>query len=156
MFRNSWAGCLRRLFRYAWLLVLPAAWVSFKHVPEPGREGMKMLVKIGEYRTTATLEGHGAAAGLAAMLPLAGRMRDVNGNEKYARLPESLPVSAVSPGTVHAGDLMLWGDDGLVLFYETFQTPYRYTRVGRMDDVSGLKAALGEGDVTIVFSLQEK
>ncbi len=45
---------------------------------------------------------------------------DLNGNEKHDRLPRSLPSNAAGPGTIRAGDVLLYGNDTLVVFYETF------------------------------------
>lgn len=81
-------------------------------------------------------------------------MVELNGNEKYVDLPGSLPTSAAKPGTIQAGDLMLYGSSTLVLFYKTFSTSYSYTKLGRIDDVSGLVTALGTGNVRIAFELQ--
>jgi hypothetical protein len=78
-------------------------------------------------------------------------MNELNGNEKYHYLSSSLPTAAYQPGTIHAGDLMLYGNNCVVLFYETFNTSYSYTRLGAIDNPSGLAAALGSGDVSVRF-----
>lgn len=81
-------------------------------------------------------------------------MIELHGNEKYFDLPRSLPTNASNPGTVQNGDLMLYGSSTLVLFYKTFSTSYSYTRLGRIDDVNGLVAALGSGNVTVTYELE--
>lgn len=117
---------------------------------------MTMTMTAGTAEFKVHLFACAASEALLDMLPLTLEMSDVNGNEKYGRLPVDMPMAEEKPGTVHAGDLMLWGTGGLVLFYETFPTPYRYTRIGRVDDADGLKEALGSGRVTVVFSQNGK
>ena len=46
---------------------------------------------------------------------------------------------------------MLYGSTCIVLFYESFSTSYRYTRIGRVDNPAGLAAAVGSGSVTVSF-----
>ena len=82
-------------------------------------------------------------------------MNELNGNEKYYNLSSELPTDAYRPGTIRAGDLLLYGSNCVVLFYETFSSPYSYTRIGRVDDPTGLAEAVGSGRVSVTFSLQE-
>lgn len=86
-------------------------------------------------------------------LPAEYEMSELNGNEKYCYLQGSLPTDGVNPGGINAGDIMLYGSSCIVLFYDTFQTSYSYTRLGYIEDPDGLAAALGSGDVTIGFEL---
>lgn len=113
----------------------------------------QLTITVGTASFTVTLADNAAAAAFKARLPLTLNMPELNGNEKYFNLPESLPVAASHPGTIQAGDLMLYGSDCLVLFYETFRTSYSYTRIGRIDNPSGLAAALGRGSVSVTFRL---
>lgn len=77
----------------------------------------------------------------------------LNGNEKYYYLPEFLPTNSQRPGNIHAGDLMLYGSDCLVLFYESFPSGYSYTRLRTVDDPNGLAAALGSRSVKVIFQI---
>jgi hypothetical protein len=79
-------------------------------------------------------------------------MPDLNGNEKHVKLPRALPASATRPGTIRNGDLMLWGADTLVVFYVTFDSPYSYTRLGRIEDAAALPQVLGRGQVRVTFT----
>ena len=114
-------------------------------------EESRMWMTIGERRFAITLADTEAARAFAAMLPLTIDMADLNSNEKHADLPRSLPMSASRPGTIRNGDLMLYGSRTLVVFYLTFDSSYSYSRLGRVDDPSGLAEALGPDAVRIAF-----
>lgn len=116
--------------------------------------GSKMRLKIGNSTFNATLYDNATATAFKSMLPLTVNMVELNGNEKYVDLPRSLPTSPANPGTIQNGDLMLYGSSTLVLFYKTFSTSYSYTKMGRIDDVTGLVAALGTGNINVTFELE--
>ena len=106
---------------------------------------------VGSKTFTATLADSETGEAFAALLPLTVTMNELNGNEKYHYLSSSLPTSAYQPGTIHAGDLMLYGNNCVVLFYETFNSSYSYTRLGAIDNPSGLAETLGVGNVSVRF-----
>ena len=110
---------------------------------------------------TATLNGHDfeielvdndTARAFAGMLPLSGTLSELNGNEKYLMVSDSLPSNPSNLGTIEAGDVMLYQDDYIVVFYETHPSSYAYTRIGKIADVSGLSSAVGSGSVEATFN----
>ena len=114
----------------------------------------KIKIKVGSTSFTATISNNAASAAFKALLPMTVNMIELNGNEKYVDLSGDLPVNASNPGAIQTGDLMLYGSNTLVLFYKTFSTSYSYTRLGRIDNTSGLADALSSGDVTVTYELQ--
>lgn len=117
-------------------------------------DSMKLKVTIGTNTYTATLYNNATANAFKTRLPMTINMSELNGNEKYFDLPDNLPANALNPGTVQTGDLMLYGSNTLVLFYKSFSTSYNYTRLARIDNPSGLTAALGSGNTTVTFELE--
>ena len=120
-------------------------------VTEEEPDMLKIEIIVGDKAFSATLYDNAAAKALMDMLPLTLDMSELNGNEKYYYLDTSLPTNASRPSGIKTGDIMLYGNSCLVLFYESFSTSYSYTPIGRIDDPAGLAAALGSGNVQVTF-----
>lgn len=117
-----------------------------------GHAESRVWMTVGERRMAVTLADTDAARAFAARLPLSLDMSDLNGNEKKVDLPTALPANPSRPGTIRNGDLMLYGANTVVLFYRTFDSPYAYTRLGRVENPDGLAQALGQRDVKVGFA----
>lgn len=111
----------------------------------------KMKITIGSDVFTVTLYDNPSASALRARLPLTINMTELNGNEKYYDLPNSLPANASVGGNIKLGDLTLYGSNTLVLFYKGFNTSYSYTKLGYVDNPNGLATALANGNVVVKF-----
>ena len=75
-------------------------------------------------------------------------MRELNGNEKYIYLDTTLPTNSSNPKRINVGDVMLYGDNCLVIFYKSFDTPYSYTKIGHIDNLENL----GKGSIKVKIS----
>ena len=110
----------------------------------------KMRVIVGDKVFPATLADNYTAEEFRELLPLTFNMAELNGNEKYYYMSNNLTVDETVPDMIHAGDIMLYGRNCLVLFYDTFETSYAYTRIGAINDPTGLAEALdSDGKITI-------
>jgi hypothetical protein len=116
------------------------------------KEKTQVWMTIGTTRFAVMLEDNPTAGAFAQLLPATFDMTELNGNEKYVRLPRGLPSTPMPPGTIRTGDILLYGDNTVVLFYESFQTSYSYTRIGRVVEGDGLAKALGPGNPRVVFT----
>lgn len=113
---------------------------------------LNIEITVNGYTFLAELYDNDTAKALMERLPLALDMSELNGNEKYCYLSDSLPTNSSRPSGIHTGDIMLYGSDCLVIFYESFSTSYSYTPIGKINDPDRLAAALGSGSVQVTFS----
>lgn len=113
----------------------------------------KVRIKIGASTFAVTLLDNPTANAFKALLPLTINMKELNNNEKFFDLTKNLPTNSSVPASIQSGDLMLYGSNTLVLFYKGFSTSYSYTKIGKIDDVTGLVAALGTGSVTVSYEV---
>lgn len=117
------------------------------------KESPRLKISVGSQVFFANLLVNESTATWLKQLPITLSMVELNGNEKYAELKHALPTQAESIGNIQTGDLLLYGNNVLVLFYESFSTPYRYTRIGKVTDTAGLSKALGIGNCQVKFEL---
>lgn len=116
-----------------------------------GIRNTSFTLTIGGTNFTAELANNATAQAFNALLPMTLNMTELNGNEKYKYLDTTLPTHAACPGTIRNGDILLYGNNCVVVFYKTFATSYSYTKIGRITDPSGLAAAVGGGNIEIQF-----
>ena len=114
-------------------------------------ESRAITVSVGGTRFAAVVENTATDRAFLDKLPLTLSMSELNGNEKYHYLAEPLPSASESVKQIRAGDIMLYGDNCIVLFYMSFTTSYRYSRIGHIDDAAALASAVGKSDVTVIF-----
>lgn len=100
----------------------------------------------------AVLYNNETAKAFINMMPLTLNMSDLNSNEKYYNLSSTLPVNSERVGSIKKGDIMLYGNNCIVIFYESFNTPYSYTKIGYIENTDNLTAALGSGSVNVTFN----
>ena len=130
--------------------------------PEPTQEidekeqtVMKINIQIGSQTFTATMEDNQAAKELADMMkagPVTLQMDDFSGFEKVGSLGRSLTTSNQQTTTT-AGDIVLYNGSNIVMFYGS--NSWSYTRLGKIDDLTGWTDALGHGSVTAILTLAD-
>lgn len=107
-------------------------------------------ISINGQNFSARLEDNPSARAFAEKLPLEVDMQELNGNEKYFYLESDLPSDSERVRQIHAGDLMLFGSNCVVIFYKDFSTSYSYTRLGKIE-ATNLEKVLGSGNVRVKF-----
>ena len=108
-------------------------------------KSVKAIINGKEY--VINLEDNETAKSFANLLPQELNMSELNGNEKYIYLDTALPTNSLNPKRINAGDVMLYGNNCLVIFYKSFDTSYSYTKIGHIDNLLDL----GNGSITIKF-----
>ncbi len=111
----------------------------------------EIIIKIGSKKFEVKLEENATAKAFVSMLPLKLQMNDLNDNEKYAALPKELPTEKIAVNQIYSGDIMLWQSNTIVLFYKDFKTSYSYSKIGKIKKIEGLKEAVGESDILVLF-----
>ncbi|MHB8132335.1 MAG: cyclophilin-like fold protein [Mobilitalea sp.] len=110
-----------------------------------------IIITINNKEFMVELVNNQTSQNLLGRLPITIEMSDLNKNEKFYYFKDKFPTTIQTIGNIKAGDLMLYGDDCLVLFYESFSTTYRYTKIGSIVDTKGLTNVLGPDSVRISF-----
>ena len=118
-------------------------------------EAIKINLIVNNKTFSATLENNETTRELVNIFPLTLNMSDLNSNEKYNYLDSRLTTNSTNPRRINAGDIKLYGSNCLVVFYESFNTSYSYTNLGKVDNVNEFVSELGRGSVNITFELAD-
>ena len=111
--------------------------------PSEVNKEVKILINDKEY--IIKLENNETAKSFVNLLPKELNMNELNGNEKYIYLDTNLPTNAYKPNRINQGDVMLYGNNCLVIFYKSFDTSYSYTKIGHIDNLPDL----GSENITV-------
>ena len=106
---------------------------------------IKVIIDNKTY--TAQLENNETAEQFISMLPQELNMNELNGNEKYIYLDNEFQTNSFNPKHIEAGDIMLYGNNCLVIFYKSFNSNYSYTKIGHIENLSDL----GNKNVSVRF-----
>lgn len=101
-------------------------------------------------------ENNKTVKALSTRLPLTMKMKELNGNERYHYLKKRLPSNDKAVHYIHQGDVMLYNSNCIVVFYKSFKTSYKYTRIGHIENFSSAANKLGKGNVTITLKNKSK
>ena len=127
-----------------------------KDEPEPEEQKDPNLIekiglRIGDATFTMTVDSGKAGQEFAKSTPFELEMLELNGNEKYFTGTDTLPTNPFKPDFIEVGDVMLYNDNTIVIFYKSFSPESEYTRLGKIDNEFSLESALGAGNIKIDF-----
>lgn len=119
-----------------------------------GDNMQNIIITIENKKYEAILYDNLTTKELIKKFPITITMSDLNGNEKYYNFSKSFSTSSENVANINKGDIMLFGDNCLVIFYKSFSTRYRYTKLGYIKNLEDLENSLGKGDIEITFILK--
>ena len=120
-----------------------------------GAQMQEMMIGVGGQKFRADLYDNETVRALQECLPMTLSMEELHGNEKFYYLDEGLPTNPENVSSIQTGDIMLFGSDCLVIFFENISASYSYTRIGHIEDAQGFAEALARGTVDVSFEVGE-
>ena len=123
---------------------------------EEKNENMKMYLKVNNRTLTVLLEDNSSVDALIEKLKqedITIDMSDYENFEKVGKLGFDLPRNDKQI-TTQPGDVVLYQGNSITIYYDT--NSWNFTKLGKIEKVTQdeLKEILGEGNVTVTFSLE--
>ena len=109
----------------------------------------EIYLKINKIEYKIILEENETTKELVNYLPLELSVNELNGNEYYSYLGFELKTNPKNVKNIHTGDVMLYGDNCLVIFYKSFTTTYKYTKIGHIENTDNLEKNLKAESIMI-------
>ena len=120
---------------------------------QPGQEESTLKITVNGQELLATFADNSSAREFQELLaqgPLSVEMADYGGFEKVGALGTTLTRNDTQI-TTQPGDVILYQGNQITIYYGT--NSWNFTRLARIDDPSGLQEKLGDGTVSVTFSL---
>ena len=118
-----------------------------KEIEESDVKVSEVKVTINDKEYIIKLENNDTVNEFIKILPQEFIMDELNGNEKFVYMNNFLTTNSYNPNHIVKGDVMLYGNNCLVIFYKSFDTSYSYTKIGHIDNLDNL----GNGSITAKF-----
>ena len=112
----------------------------------------KMNIQIDNKTFTVIVENNKTVKELYQKLPITLEMSDLNNNEKYCYLDFTLPTDSKSVKNIKKGDVMLFGNSCLVIFYKSFTTSYSYTKIGYIENPADIEIMSDKKSIEVSFN----
>ena len=122
--------------------------------PESSEGEPVLKITVGDYELLATFEDNPSAEAFQELLsqgPVTVEMSDYGGFEKVGPLGTTLTRSDRQI-TTQPGDVILYQGNQITIYYGT--NSWSFTRLARINDPTDLREKLGDGTVSITFSLE--
>lgn len=136
--------------------LLCTEWTLAQDEQEP--ELPRIYARIREKTLPILLEENSSSLALIELLKAGDvvvEMRDYGGFEKVGDLPEALPTNDERI-TTQPGDVILYQGNSITIYYDV--NTWTFTRLGCIQDCTQeeLMTILGDGDVSVTFSLESE
>lgn len=115
------------------------------------KERATMHIEINGQIASVQLEDNATTIALMADAPITIKMDDLHRNEKYHYFDKVFPTDAQSVQTIEAGDVLLYQNNCLVIFYEAVEPEAEYTRIGKITDFEDIQSIFAPESVQIRF-----
>ena len=120
-----------------------------------GAENISIKITMNGKQIKAFLYPNETVFELIKLFPMQISMRDLNSNEKYTYLEKNLKTSPVIPERIKKGDIKLYQNNCLVIFYEDFKNAYTYTDLGYIEESESIKEELKKEEVIVLLELDK-
>ena len=104
-----------------------------------------MLAHKGKYFTSSKMYDDFSTA---KSYKMTFSFKDIYQENNKTSLNKVAFISDIKPG-----DITLYDNKYLMLFYQPFKTEDKYAKIGHINEIGSLNEALGEGDVNVLWSL---
>ncbi|MDX1258812.1 cyclophilin-like fold protein [Exiguobacterium sp. K1] len=126
----------------------PAVPVSTE-IKQEVEENDTMNININGQVASVQLEDNTTTKAILANMPFTIQMDDLHQNEKYHYFDKSFPTQPQPIQTIEAGDVLLYQNNCLVIFYQAAEPVVPYTRIGKISRFQDIRASFGNKSVSV-------